>query len=286
MFGAPKLGWLWGPILRRATLLRNSSQGAPHFPFAQGLTDHVASPAPSSGPHGRGELGSTVMPPKLCQPHAADLGPGHYLSLMEGPRLWRAASWPGLGTFPTASCSWTVTAVGSEWSLLCRPRPTRDARFVWVVHAQAEPKRENSYKFSTAEWQGPRLGVGSLLGCEPRAVKDGLPPQTTAKGMARCTWLARVWLLSDHPCCPQALRVQLAHNCLWQAFEVIRSLGKARLGSMSYQRWHLWLQGGSLGRSFVTDFGGGEVGVLQVVVVILVGLRFPSSFYRGRPDWP
>ncbi|KAJ8780260.1 hypothetical protein J1605_011863 [Eschrichtius robustus] len=159
------------------------------------------------------------MPPKQCQPHAADLGPGHYLSLMEGPRLRRAASWPGLGTFPTASCSWTVTAVGSEWSLLCRPRPTRDARFVWVVHAQAEPKRENSYKFSTAEWQGPRLGVGSLLGCEPRAVKDGLPRQTTAKGMARCTWLARVWLLSDHPCCPQALRVQLAHNCLWQTFE-------------------------------------------------------------------
>ncbi|KAB0392514.1 hypothetical protein E2I00_008409, partial [Balaenoptera physalus] len=123
------------------------------------------------------------------------------------PRLRRAASWPGLGTLPTASCSWTVTAVGSEWSLRRRPRPTRDARFVWVVHAQAEPKRENSYKFSTAEWQGPRLGVGSLLGCEPRAVKDGLPRQTTAKGMARCTWLAR------------ALRVQLARNCLWQAYE-------------------------------------------------------------------
>lgn len=185
-----------------------------------------------------------------------------------------------------ASCPWTVTVVGSEWSLLRRPRPTSDARFVWVVHAQAESKHENSYKFSTAERQGPWLGVGSLLGCEPRAVKDMLPRQTTAKGMARCTWLAGVWLLSVHSCCPQALWVQLAHNCLWQAFEVIQLLGKARLGSMNYQRWHLWLQGGSWGRSFAMDFGAGEVGVLQVSLVILVGLWFPSSFYWGRPDWP
>lgn len=68
MLGAPKLGWFWGPILRRAPLLRNSSQGAsPTFSFCTGTHGSRGRPCPElRGPHGRGEVGSTVVPPKLC----------------------------------------------------------------------------------------------------------------------------------------------------------------------------------------------------------------------------
>ncbi|TKC43502.1 hypothetical protein EI555_020483 [Monodon monoceros] len=76
----------------------------------------------------------------------------------------------------------TTLPTALQKGLLGTDRDSEDGRDRPECHA--EPKRENSYKFSMAERQGPWLGVGSLLGCEPRAVKDVLPRQTTAKGMA------------------------------------------------------------------------------------------------------
>ena len=90
------------------------------------------------------------LPPRLCQPHSADLAQPTSCSPMEDQVPWPCLpAWDGC----TPNSLLPVNPDGSGGggcSLMGHPPPTTKASFLSVVHAQAEPKCENSPKFATA----------------------------------------------------------------------------------------------------------------------------------------
>lgn len=137
---------------------------------------------PSAGPEG-GERGSTAHLPAVPIAFSWSWPRPSSPLLLEDPDPCVAAFWSRPRASPTASCPWVVTAVDSEWPLLCHPPPPpTKGSFGWFTDMKTHV---NSPWLSR---RGHHPVPGSLqLGFAPWAAKDTFLLQFTAKDTARCT---------------------------------------------------------------------------------------------------